>query len=323
MIDWELFRTTLISLDFKHRLFVTKWTNHLLPLGYRQNRINPHHPPDCPSCDEPVEDDHHILHCPHQKRSVILKQQLAQLPKLYERWHIDPSLRKLIRHAFLVHTDPYHDHEPPDYLPPLHLQLYHQQQRIGWDHIFHGHLHTNWQKLQHAYLQQMGHPHDKHQAASSLKHLISDLWATVHSIWLQRNEHLHGTATLQLHSYKRTHLLSEIASLYEQASLMLQSDRSIFNYPLEDRSKNSTASLRNSLQFAKPIIARSIADANSLGTNFVPINGYFGLRYPCPPELFNVIHPLVDPDAPVPGFESDVEEYDYISPSPLPLSPTF
>jgi hypothetical protein len=121
----------------------------------------------------------------------------------------------------------------------------------------------------------------------------------VHSLWLQeQNDHLHSSSSTQLHSYKCLHLLSEIKHLYEQAPLiMLQPDCSILNYPLPDRSKNSTtASLHNFLEFAKPIsIALSIVDASKLGTNFIPINSYFGPQYPCPPKLFDVIHVLVDP----------------------------
>jgi hypothetical protein len=145
-------------------------------------------------------------------------------------------------------------------------------------------------------------PHNKHQAATMLKHMISELWATVHSIWLSCNGNLHDNTPNQLHSYKCLHILAEIASLYEQAPHMLQPNYCIFNYPLVDRSHHSTASLLKFLQFAKPIVKCSIANT-LLGAQTNTLDKYFGPGFPIPPEFYSAIHVTVDPDAPVPGFE--------------------
>jgi hypothetical protein len=96
----------------------------------------------------------------------------------------------------------------------------------------------------------------------------------VQSLWLQRNEHLHGPPTKKLHSIKRLHLISEITALYAMAPSMLRSDRTIFDYPLADRQQHSTNSLRNFLLFASPIVTRSIKDAALIGAKSKPINDY-------------------------------------------------
>ena len=293
-VDWTLFRPTFLSLSFNLRLFVIKWRHHLLPLGSRQHRINPHHNPHCPSCDHPLEDDNHFLRCPRLSRLALLQDVMQRLPTLYNKWHVDPSLRSLIRHAFLLLLDSTHSTDPPDMLPDKYLPLYHSQQRIGWDHLFLGHFATDWISLQHQYLAFAKKPNNTHQASSFFKELTSELWATVHSLWLQRNEHLHGPPMTALHSIKRLQLLSEISALYDSAPSMLSSDRSIFDYPLADRTRHSTTSLRNFILFAKPIIRRSIKDAVILGSNTKTIDSYFGPRFPPPPELWDVIHPLVD-----------------------------
>jgi hypothetical protein len=179
-------------------------------------------------------------------------------------------------------------------LADKYLPLYHSQQRIGWDHLFYGHFATEWIPLQHQYLAFAKKPNNKHQASSFFKELTSKLWATPHSLWLQRNEHFHGPPTTALHSIKRLHLLSKISALYDSGPSMLSSDRSILDYPLADRTYHSTTSLRNFLLFAKPIIRRSIKDAVTLGSNTKMIDIYFGPRFPPPLELWDVIHPLVD-----------------------------
>jgi hypothetical protein len=191
-------------------------------------------------------------------------------------------------------VDPNHPDDPPDILPDSHLPLFIAQQSIGWDHLFCGHFSSDWAKLQHSYLQFAKKPCNKHQASSFLKELTSNLWAIVQSIWLLRNDHLHGTSSTPLHSIKRLELISEISSLYNMAPSMLASDRAIFDYPLGARAKHSTTSLQNFLHFASPITKRSIKDAAIIRIQTKPINTYFGPQFPIPPSLYDIIHPLVD-----------------------------
>ena len=293
-VDWELFRSSFLALSFNLRLFTIKWVNHLLPLGYRQHRINVHHSPNCPSCDHSHEDDDHILHCPNLARQALLRDTLARLLLLFNKWHADPALRMMLRHAFNLLLDPtYHD-VFPDSLPNAYHVLFATQQRIGWDHLFYGHFAPAWTTLQHSYLGFVKKPRKHQQASSLMKAIHSELFSTVHSLWLQRNEHLHGTLPTQLHSIKRLHLLAQISDLYDSAPCMLSTDRRLFELPLRDRQKHSTSSLRNFILLAAPLVKRSIRDADQLGSHSQPITSYFGPRFPPPPELWDVIHPLVD-----------------------------
>jgi hypothetical protein len=190
--------------------------------------------------------------------------------------------------------DPDHPDEPPDMLPTSHLPLFLSQQSIGWDHLFYGHFSKDWKTQQHSYLHFVKKPRSKHQASNFLKELLSELWALVHSLWLHRNEHLHGPSDTPLHSIKRSYLISEISSLYDLLPSMLASNRAIFDYPLSERQKHSTMSLRNFLHFASPIIKRSINEAAIIGAQTKPLTAYFGPRFPIPSSLFDTIHPLVD-----------------------------
>jgi hypothetical protein len=185
LVDWNLFRSSFLASDFNFRLFVIKWTNHLHPPGYRQHRrINQHHSPSCPLCEHPHEDDHHLLHCSRASKCSLISDVQSRLTALFDRRHVDPTLRTLIRHAFLILLDPDHPDEPPEMLPDSHCPLFLAQQSIGWDHLFYGHFSTDWTKLQHSYLKFVKKPCNQHQAASFFKELTSDLWALVHSIWI-------------------------------------------------------------------------------------------------------------------------------------------
>jgi hypothetical protein len=107
------------------KLFAIKWVNHMYPLGSRQHRINAHHSPNCPSYNHPLQGNNHMLHCPHSSCQALLKNTLNILYWTQNTWT-----------QFLMN---YHD-------------LFTQQKCIGWDHLFYGHLTSNWISLQHCYL---------------------------------------------------------------------------------------------------------------------------------------------------------------------------
>jgi cytochrome b len=83
-------------------------------------------------------------------------------------------------------------------------------------------------------------PRDRHQAASGIQALLTAMLAQVHTVWLLRNEHLHGTDPFQQRSYKRLHLLAQIRELYDAAPLMLANDRDILSLPFDRRYTQTT-----------------------------------------------------------------------------------
>jgi hypothetical protein len=146
---------------------------------------------------------------------------------------------------------------------------------------------SHWLPLQDRYLASQNLPRDKHQAASGIQALLGTLLAQVHTMWLLRNEHLHGTDPFQERSYKRLHLLAQIRELYDAAPLMLASDRVILSMSFDRRYTQTTASLRTFYAWAKPLVDKSTHDANGLGSQFRRIDTYF--RPLILPELFDVI----------------------------------
>jgi hypothetical protein len=109
-----------------------------------------------------------------------------------------------------------------------------------------------------------------------------------HTLWLLHNSHLHGKANGASTSYKHLHLLAQLEELYECAPHMISQDRDIFSLPFDDRRLQSTSTLRAFYTFAKPIVEKSIKEAQDFGTAFRRID-YFGPAPPIPPEIFDII----------------------------------
>jgi hypothetical protein len=87
--------------------------------------------------------------------------------------------------------------------------------------------------------------------------------------------------------YKKLHLIAQIRELYDSAPLMLSADRYIFAFPFEHRHLQSTSALGAFFTWANPLAAKSISDANELGSHLRHTDSYF--RPLVPADLFDVI----------------------------------
>jgi hypothetical protein len=174
-----------------------------------------------------------------------------------------------------------------DHLPNEHALLLANQDLLGPDSLFFGFLPAQWARLQDKYLLFRGLPNQRHEAVTGIKAMVTALLSQVHSTWLLRNEHLHGTDPLQQSSYKRLHLLAQIRELYDAAPLMLVGDRDILAFSFDRRQVQNTETLHTFYVWAKPLVDHSIHVANELGSRFRRIDDYF--RPVIPPELCDVI----------------------------------
>ena len=129
--------------------------------------------------------------------------------------------------------------------------------------------------MQDEYLRFRNLPRNKNQSVSLMKTLSTTISRALHELWFLHNSHLHDTQGTSLHSYKHSQLVHEIEALYDLTPLMLALDRSIFHYPLTQRTKQHTNQLRTFLSFARPVVKTSIQQAKDMGTNFMSFGEYF------------------------------------------------
>jgi hypothetical protein len=85
-------------------------------------------------------------------------------------------------------------------------------------------------------------------------------------------------------------LLAQIQELYDAIPEMMQHDRNLLAYPMEGQRLQSTTTLNTFYRHAKPIVEKSIEDAQKLGQNFRRMNDHFQpIRQLIPEALFDVI----------------------------------
>jgi hypothetical protein len=149
LIDWPLFHQATLVTAFSHRLFL-KWISDLLPFQKQQFRYKQSPTAHCPSaCGCTEEDWRHFSRCPHEQRRSLWKILPSTLAPVMERWHLDPSLRRVVLHLVSPLTlSPI----PIDGLDDEYAMLIVTQQSIGTDSLLFGFFSTDWARLQDRYL---------------------------------------------------------------------------------------------------------------------------------------------------------------------------
>jgi hypothetical protein len=176
-------------------------------------------------------------------------------------------------------------------LTDTHQFLFVSQQCIGWDHLFYRNFSWEWTKATTPISCVHG---NSTQQTSSFPHL-SKLWSMVNSFWLQSNEHLHDTPTLQLHYVYLWDL--HLTWHWYDTIHVLASDSAIFYYPLAEHQKHLTTSLCNFLLFTSPIVNCTVSKTlMRLDPNPNPLMPILALAFQFLLAELScyIIHPIVD-----------------------------
>ena len=136
------------------------------------------------------------------------------------------------------------------------------QERIGWNHIFYGHLTQQWELIQ-------GDTPLNHGAVRLqcdwMASVVTFLLHKTIELWEFRNSQVHGTDPKERHERLLTHQRQVIETLLSLESKCLARDRFIFpSDPQVLLQQTSTRELGNWIATRKPAIMKSIRRAKKL-----------------------------------------------------------
>ena len=275
-VHWDILRRSLVKFGRKKRNFFIKRINHISPLMEKRFKYNLEATDKCPSCRHYVETEHHFLRCPHNQRRLLLLNTIDTVTKCCKKHKIDPRI-KLAIHFLIRHLiDP--KLKIPTDTPPIYTGLITDQLRIGPDTLMVGMLHTQWVEVQEEYLKFIKAKRKRKQAFNGIRNLATLLMEVHFQLWIIRNGHLHDEKKHGTQSYKRHQLIHTLRHLYQQRGKMLSADRDIFSRELADfeHQHTPTNKIRQFIQFAEPIVQRSIQTATEMNKRFRTITHYFG-----------------------------------------------
>jgi len=261
--DWDNAVTASISWDSLKQAIrrigritlTTKICNDMLPTGKFLTRINSKDATTCPLCgaDETLE---HILQCKHPNRIKWKQQTISKIRQLMLRANTDDALIDTFNSAITDWLD--HGQVTHSKYPESHQVALYSQWKIGWGHVFTGHLSQDWEMLQGD--TQIGKT--IHKATDWAANLVTLILQQVITLWETRNEELHGKTKAEqtmklLVSQKHT-----IAKLIELKPKCLARDHFLFPNKQDTLlNESSTTKLANWITSRTKAIHNSIQQA--------------------------------------------------------------
>ena len=190
LIDWEAQGKALKSLKQSRRQWVSKFVSGWCGTGKMMKRWKQRVTSSCPRCNNPVEDNTHILEC----KAVGARAEWTLACKKVDDWlntaTTCPELTRLVIKAL----DNWKDKKPIVYDSDLDFpgikKLLEAQEKIGWRLFFDGCLALEWAQVQQKYYDWIG---SRKSGRKWVRGLIRQLWEVAFSAWEHRNSVLHDT----------------------------------------------------------------------------------------------------------------------------------
>jgi hypothetical protein len=249
-IEWTATHAAVRGLTPADHRFVTKFVFKMLPLGARLRQRQAHIPSNCPSCDEPSEDDWHWITCP--ARAEWRTQQGLQFACFLGSIKTCPSIINILVRAFksVLATgdcdfaeDTYSDEEQA---------VVDSQSRIGWPHILFGRLSSALTAMQRQHLVDEEIDQKKFSAAHWASKVHKFIWQRLHALWLLRNTALHGTTFQESEATRRSRITPLVLQLYERRLELAPSDQIMLRMPVDTRLSQPLSTIETWLSVVTP-----------------------------------------------------------------------
>ena len=222
-VDWDTHKIACNNYQRKGR-FLSKFLHYCLPVGRTVHRYDPFkYPSNCPSCNEPNEDQTHWLRCQDPERRKWRDRLRTDLRKLWVINRDDPVLEDIMDKAI------YHWWEGTPFPAqefPNHRRLIDSQAAIGWDQLLYSRFSKYWNICQYDHLLAHGKKIDSYsQGPSWLVQFINTTWHCVQEEWDVRNKARHGESSEEQAAIKLATIKRQIAHLYTRKRNCLPIDR--------------------------------------------------------------------------------------------------
>jgi len=233
-IDWETHRMCCRNYDGSKK-FLSQLLHGYLPVGkviHRYNKVK--YLQECPSCDEPVEDQVHWLKCPDPTRQ---QWQATLRAALRKQWHPTSDAPCLIdilddglHHWF--NDTPF----PAEKYPDKYQELIMRQGQIGWGQLLYGRFSSQWSKCQVRFRQEMGLAESSRSHGPTwLMQFIRIIWNHVHQEWITRNKAKNGEDSETRTAANLARIKRQIEHLYTFKDKCLPRHRRVYFYESVER----------------------------------------------------------------------------------------
>ena len=267
-ISWASLRTAIKRIA--RPTLTTKICNSILPLGEFMQKTGHDTQATCPACGQ-HETFEHFLRCNHPERKKWKISLISTLRKVMESMDTKESIIETFNSALTEWLD----RGAIDYskYPSTHQNALFAQHRIGWKHVFTGHLSQEWEKLQGDLQQEQ----KVMTAANWAATIVTTVMQQVTTLWETRNGELHGGTTTEQNQKLLQRQKKTISKLLDLKPKCLARDHFVFPRQANTLlAETSTTKLANWISTRTQIIKNSIKQAMARDVQHTnPITNWF------------------------------------------------
>ena len=160
-------------------------------------------------------------------------------------------------------------------------RLLHQQNAIGWDHLFLGRFSSEWSSLQDEYYARQARATEtKRQTGHRWQiAIIGAIWQQWFLLWEQRNKDLHGADASAKALAERRVIDRTLIDIYDFRNQMEPSVRRLLHQDITDHFSKTVTYNKNWIAVYGPLVKMSIKRAKAKAIQGVKsIRHYFGTK---------------------------------------------
>jgi hypothetical protein len=184
----------------------------------------------------------HILSCP--SRSLWRAEMLRTLGESLITNHAQPDIALLLLQGIRGALSNHHFQMNPNNREPLFRALVNSQNKIGWHQLLKGRFSKQWTQIQDQHpLDDTDIDNEKQSGDRWLKLTLHHIWTHLWTVWLKRNDDLHGRQNDEKEGKRIEQLRFRVLALCSKRDLLLACDKPIFDMPIDERMKLKSGEL--------------------------------------------------------------------------------
>jgi hypothetical protein len=230
MVNWKVQQATALhQFNTRDPQRILKFMHNWLPTGNRLHKEHATNSPKCPLCKNDNEDNLHMFHCMHPDQ-VKIQQDLWLILAQQQHSKEMPELAQIMEWSLASCSDKENWYINPQHFPEdLHKAIA-EQNAIGWQQIFYGHMSLEFKAAQERHYRWINAPEMTHNGSRWSSLFIQQIWKTTFALWKNRKQAGHNNNSNNNNNNNNAHtaqanLISLAKCSYADAHWLMATDR--------------------------------------------------------------------------------------------------
>jgi len=228
LIHWDAIEKATQSLPIHRQIWATKFVSGFCGVAEKMHERGQWESTLCPLCHQESENAMHVMTCTDCRAVQKYYQLLENLHAWMDRNLTHPEIIiSIIATLSPTNQDSFFLHLPPQSSKHC-VVAAKQQDIIGRNNFFKGHIARAWVKAQQQHLHIRGEEHSTSKSEKWATNLVSQIYILAYSMWEHRNSIVHAKVEANLNRIESDALNKKIQDTYDKNTEGGQPDTRIF-----------------------------------------------------------------------------------------------